>query len=156
MTDREMSYGSRGSSGEKKLFPDQPAGSTTGYGETGSSDSGEQSDGSGSQQVMQKAQEKASEFGQKAQEQADMGLDKAAGTVDRAATQLRERAQQQGGVQAEVGTKVADGLDKTAGYLQEHDTAEIMDDVERYVREHPLQAMAGAVVGGFVLARILR
>jgi len=104
----------------------------------------------------EKAQQKASEFGQKAQHQADQGLDRAATATDKAATQLREKAMQQGGKTGEIGTKVADKLETTSDYLQQHDTTEILDDIEKYVREHPMQAVGAAVVGGFVLARILR
>jgi ElaB/YqjD/DUF883 family membrane-anchored ribosome-binding protein len=100
--------------------------------------------------------ERASGAADKAREQADAGLDKAADKMSSASDRIREKSQQQGGMQAQAGTKIAEGLDKTSDYLQSHDTNEILDDVEHYVREHPLQAVAGAVVGGFVIARILR
>ena len=63
---------------------------------------------------------------------------------------------QQGGKTGEIGTKVADKLETTSDYLQQHDTTEILDDIEKYVREHPLQALGAAAFGGFVLARIIR
>jgi hypothetical protein len=106
--------------------------------------------------VTTKAREKASEYGQKAQEQADAGIDRAAGGMEKAADKLRSQALREEGVRAQAGEKVADGIDKTAEYLREHDTQAILDDVEKYVRRHPVQAIAGAVVGGFVLARVLR
>jgi ElaB/YqjD/DUF883 family membrane-anchored ribosome-binding protein len=103
-----------------------------------------------------KTKQKAAELGEKAQARADEGLDKAAGGLEQNAERLREKAQERGGIAADAGTRVADGMEKTAGYLREHDTAEILDDVERYVRDHPVQAVAGAVIGGFVIGRLLR
>jgi ElaB/YqjD/DUF883 family membrane-anchored ribosome-binding protein len=55
-----------------------------------------------------------------------------------------------------AGEKVAEGMERSATYLREHSTEDMRGDVERYVREHPMQAMAGALVAGFVLSRILR
>jgi ElaB/YqjD/DUF883 family membrane-anchored ribosome-binding protein len=98
----------------------------------------------------------ASEVGQQAQEKLDQGKDSAASGMESAADKIRERTQYSDGVQAKAGTKVAEGMEKTAGYLKEHDTNEMVDDLEKYVREHPVQALAGAVVGGFLVGRILR
>jgi ElaB/YqjD/DUF883 family membrane-anchored ribosome-binding protein len=86
----------------------------------------------------------------------DEGKDKAAGSMESAAEKIREQAENTNGVQAKAGVKVAEGMEKTAGYLKEHDTTEMIDDLEHYVREHPVQALAGAVVGGFLVGRILR
>jgi ElaB/YqjD/DUF883 family membrane-anchored ribosome-binding protein len=103
-----------------------------------------------------KLQEQASNAGSKMQEQADMGIDKAAGGLEKAAEQMRGRFEDQDGVQAQVGTKVADSLEKTAGYLRDHEADQIWQDVEQFVKDHPLQAAAGAAVAGFVIARVLR
>ena len=32
---------------------------------------------------------------------------------------------------------------------------QVMDDIEKYVRNHPMQAVAGAIIGGFILGRVL-
>jgi ElaB/YqjD/DUF883 family membrane-anchored ribosome-binding protein len=123
----------------------------------GFSDSGQRSTGRNNMSdTADRAQDKASEIGGKAQRQAEVGVDKAAEGMHSAADKIRERASNQGGMAADAGMKVADSMDKTAGYLREHDTAEILDDVEKYVRDHPMQAVAGAVIGGFVIGRILR
>lgn len=103
-----------------------------------------------------KAQDRAGEMAAKAQEKADMGVDKAADSVASVAEKVREKADQSSGIQAEAGTKVADTMEKTAGYLKNHDSAEILDDVEAYVKAHPMQALAGAVIGGFIIGKILR
>jgi ElaB/YqjD/DUF883 family membrane-anchored ribosome-binding protein len=116
----------------------------------------------GGQRVQEKAketatraQEKAQEVGQKAEQQADVAVDKTAEGLESTAQTVRERFATRDGVTGDVGMKAADTMERTAGYLREHDTAEIIDDVERYVREHPMQALAGAVVGGFLIGRLL-
>lgn len=107
-------------------------------------------------QTRQDMSRKATEFTERTRERADEGIGKAAGGMEDTARKLREQTEGKGGVQAKAGEKMAEGMEKTAGYLRERDTQQIMGDVERYVREHPLQAVAGAVVGGFILSRILR
>jgi ElaB/YqjD/DUF883 family membrane-anchored ribosome-binding protein len=102
-------------------------------------------------EMGREARERMSEYGQEAQHRAEEGRERTAESLGRAATEVRGRAGNMPG-----GQQVAEGMERTAEYLREHDTTEIMNDVERYVRQHPMQAIAGAVVAGFVIARILR
>jgi len=104
----------------------------------------------------QEMSQKATEFTERARERTDEGMKKAAGGMEDTAQKVREQTEGKGGVQAKAGEKVAEGMEKTAGYLRDKDSQQMMDDVEQYVKEHPVQAIAGAVVGGFILARILR
>jgi ElaB/YqjD/DUF883 family membrane-anchored ribosome-binding protein len=106
--------------------------------------------------VAAKAQEKAGEVGGKVQDRADAGIDRAAEGIQQAAAGMRERFEDQGGMPGQVGTRVADGLERTAGYLREHDSAEMWSDAESFIKEHPLQACAGALVAGFFVGRVLR
>ncbi len=112
----------------------------------------------GVQEHVKDAVETAKGYGpdvvQKAKAQADAGLDTAAGGIESAASKLRERAGSDG-VQAQAGAKVADTMERSADYLREHDSADIFDDVQRYVKAHPLQTAAGAVIGAFLLGRFL-
>ena len=108
------------------------------------------------QEYAGQAREKVAEYGEKAQQQLESGKDQAAAGMERAAEQLRERASQTGGMQAQAGTKIADTMEQAAGYLRERSTAEMWDDVETYVRQHPAQALAGAAFAGFIVARVLR
>ena len=105
--------------------------------------------------IMGNAKETVTEYGQKGKEQADAGIEKAATGLQDASEKLRGRMEGQDGVQAQAGTKIADGMDKTATYLREHNTDEVFDDLEKFVREHPLQAVAGAAIGGFLISRVL-
>jgi len=106
--------------------------------------------------AREKAGEKVSEYSDRAIEQVEAGKEKAATGMEQAAGTLREKVSSQSGLTAEAGTKVADTMEKTAGYLHDHSTTEMWDDVESYVREHPGQALMGAVVAGFLIAKVLR
>jgi ElaB/YqjD/DUF883 family membrane-anchored ribosome-binding protein len=127
------------------------------YGSDGKSGEGMQ------QKAMEKAQEmqgiaaeKAGEVGSKLHDTADMGVNRAAEGLDQASMQLRERASEMGGVQEKLGLRVADSLDKTSGYLREHEAQEIWTDVEKFVREHPMQAAVTAAVAGYVVAKVMK
>jgi ElaB/YqjD/DUF883 family membrane-anchored ribosome-binding protein len=106
--------------------------------------------------MADQAKEKASEYGEKAQEQAELAKDQAAGGIERAADALRERSESMEGTPAQAGIKVADSMETAAAYLKDHNTTEMWGDLERYAKQHPGQALAGAVVTGFILGRILR
>jgi ElaB/YqjD/DUF883 family membrane-anchored ribosome-binding protein len=105
--------------------------------------------------MKQKAVETKDRVQEKVQEKTEEGIDRAAEGVQSAADRIRDRAEERGGMTAEAGTKVADTMERSAQYLREHDSEQIFDDVERYVREHPVQAVAGAIVGGFIIGRLL-
>lgn len=101
------------------------------------------------------ARDKAREIGETAQEQLDARKDQAAGGMERVAEMVRERTPDDG-MAAKAGAKAADGMETAAGYLRDHDTSEMWNDLESYARQHPTQALAGAIFAGFVLGRILR
>jgi ElaB/YqjD/DUF883 family membrane-anchored ribosome-binding protein len=105
--------------------------------------------------TVDSVKEKARDTAEMAKDRADEGIDKAAEGMQGAADKLRDRAEQQGGVAADAGVKVADTMERSAEYLREHDTDQIFEDLEQYVRKHPMQAIAGAVVGGFIVGRLL-
>jgi ElaB/YqjD/DUF883 family membrane-anchored ribosome-binding protein len=108
------------------------------------------------QEYGSQAREKAQEYGEQAQQRAEQGKEQAAGGMERAAETLRSRTGDSSGVTAEAGTKAADAMEGAASYLRSHDTTEIWSDVESFAKTHPTQALAGAIVAGFVLGRILR
>lgn len=108
-------------------------------------------------EYAQQAQEKVSEYARTAQQQAERGKEFAAEGMHKVAKQLRQRAGSDGGgMTAATGGKVAEGMERTAGYLREHDTAQIWGGIESYVRKHPAQALAGAVFAGFLIGRMIR
>jgi len=105
------------------------------------------------EEMTDKAKETVSSISSKAQEQAEKGREGAATGLDSAADIIRSDSMP---LHPEVSQKVAEGVDTAAGYLHEHSTDEMLADVERYVREHPTQSLAGAVFAGFLLGRALR
>lgn len=94
--------------------------------------------------------------GDRARETADRGVDMAAERVGGAASRIRDIAGERGGVAADAGTRVADGMERTASYLREHDTQEMVSGFRSFVKEHPMQAVAGALVGGYLIAKVMR
>jgi ElaB/YqjD/DUF883 family membrane-anchored ribosome-binding protein len=117
-------------------------------------------DGGREESFGQRAGEKMSEGTTAVQERAisgaDKGREKAAEGLGSAAEKMRSRAEEDTGMRGTVEGKAAEAMDKTAGYLKEHDSQELMHDLEEYVKAHPMQAAAGALVAGFVLAKIVR
>ena len=86
----------------------------------------------------------------------DAGIDKAAEGLGSAAEKMRSRAEEADGVRSSIEAKTADAMDKTAGYLKDHDSSELMHDVEQFVKTHPLQAAVGALAAGYLLGKIAR
>jgi uncharacterized protein YjbJ (UPF0337 family) len=107
-------------------------------------------------QYAGQAKEKAGEYADKARDQAEVRKDQAAGGMESAASQIREKVAGSDGMTAQAGTKVAEGMESAATYLRGHDTNEMWHDFESYARTHPGQTLAGAVVAGFLLGRLLR
>jgi ElaB/YqjD/DUF883 family membrane-anchored ribosome-binding protein len=106
-------------------------------------------------EMTEKTKEQATQVKDRAMEQAESGKQRAASGLHSAAEQLRTRAGEEG-TTGQVATKAADTMERSASYLQEHEVSEIWDDFERMVKDHPMQAAAGALVAGFVLGRIMR
>lgn len=105
-------------------------------------------------EMGQQAKERAQHTAEQARERAEQGKDATASGLDTAADQIRERMGD--GRTGQAGAKVADNLERTAGYLREHETTEMWRDLEHYVKEHPVQAAVGALAAGFFVGRMLR
>ncbi len=98
----------------------------------------------------------AAQVKDKAEATADKAMDTGADQMQSTADTIREKVEGQGGIPEKAGTAVADGMERTATYLREHDSKEVMEDVENYIREHPMQAVVGAVAFGLIVGRVLR
>jgi len=91
-------------------------------------------------------------------------LGRAADTLEGAARRLDEFADQQGttgagGVKARAGamaSSVADTIESTAQYLRDSDVSNLQGNLERQVRENPLQTLLIGVAAGWVLGKILK
>ncbi len=91
-------------------------------------------------------------------------LGRAADTLEGAARRLDEFADQQGtsgtgGVKARAGamaSSVADTIESAAQYLRDSDVSNLQGNLERQVRENPLQTLLVGVAAGWVLGKILK
>ncbi len=106
--------------------------------------------------MMDKAKESASRAAGEAKDRAEAQKDRAAGGLEHTADTIRDQLDDKGGAARKVGGKMADSLERSAGYLREHETDEMWDDLEAFVKEHPIQAAVTAAVAGFVVARMIR
>jgi len=61
---------------------------------------------------------------------------------------------------AEVGGRVTDAASraqqKVVDYFRNHDTSDMLEDLNGYVKNHPTQALLGAAALGFLAAALLR
>ncbi|MCC6387625.1 MAG: hypothetical protein IT302_09595 [Dehalococcoidia bacterium] len=108
------------------------------------------------EELKDKAGEVRSQAGEKMLAGADAGKERAASGLSMAADRMRERAESHDGMQADVAARAADAMDRTAGYLKEHDSQELWADMEQFVKDHPMQAAAGALFAGYVLGKLMR
>lgn len=93
---------------------------------------------------------------EKAYTAAESGREGAASAFESAADKLDDRVAHSDGMPAKAAGRAAEGMHAAAGYLEQHDTTEIVDDVEQYVRAHPVRSLSAAVAAGFIVGRILR
>ena len=105
---------------------------------------------------MDKAKEQIEGGIEKAKDQADAGMDKAAEGLESTADRIKSMAGEGEGMPAQAGTKLAEGMETAATYLKDHSSDELLKDLEGYVKEHPTQALVGAIFAGFLVGRIMR
>ncbi|TAK80487.1 MAG: hypothetical protein EPO16_00640 [Dehalococcoidia bacterium] len=106
--------------------------------------------------AMEQAQELAPKARETAYSAAESGREGAADAIERAATQIEGRVGGVEGMPAKAAGRAAQGMHVAAEYLEHHETAEIIDDVEQYVRTHPMRSLTAAVATGFIVGRVLR
>ncbi len=105
------------------------------------------------------AKKKANQVVGQASTKADMGLDKAAAGIGKAADMLHEKAQgangQSGGLMG-MASQTADKLDGAAQYLKEKDSSQLVADLEAMVRQKPVQSLLIAAGVGLLLSKMMR
>jgi len=105
---------------------------------------------------MDKAKEQLEGGMDKAKEQVDAGIDKAAEGLESTAERIKSMTGEGEGMPAQAGVKLAEGMEGAATYLKEHSSDEMFKDLEVFVKEHPTQALVGAIFAGFMVGRIMR
>ncbi len=103
-------------------------------------------------------QEQAAKYGRKAVDAMDSQRTSAASGLKSAAAGLHAKADELPGGRAlsDFAHQAADRMDATGEYLRAHDVRDIAGDVEGFVKTHPMQAIIGAAVVGFLAGRAAR
>lgn len=100
---------------------------------------------------------------QKVQDRVSQGMERAASGLETAARKLDDMANRQG--MGATGTKAkavnlahgtADTMESVSRYLRSNDAADLQRDMERQVRENPLQTLLVGVAAGWLIGKILR
>lgn len=102
--------------------------------------------GTAGRQVEQQAQQ--------AQYRAEDLRERAASGLHSAAQALRHQGGERG--QANLASRVAEPMDRSAQYLDTHSLTQIRSDLSEQAREHPLWAAAGVFTAAFLVGRLLR
>lgn len=170
------------STGQDK--PNMGAAGTHGGSHTGSHGShgnqGGQSGSQGGQGVAQTAKDMGGQFVERAKEMGGQFVEKASGVVQgarKATENLGERAGDalhavagsmksagesirealpQSGMLGAASSRIADSLDSTSRYFEQHNFANIGEDLTGMVRRNPIPALLCAAAVGFLLARASR
>ena len=100
--------------------------------------------------------DKVADLGRKAGDKIDEQRVRAAGTLDSTASAIHERGDKLASTTSNAMHATADKIQSVSAYLREHDSRAMMDDFQGLVRRYPKQALAAAVVLGFLAARALR
>jgi hypothetical protein len=145
--------GVRDVGGESRPGSTTDFGGRTGY-ETGGTASGTQT-GSSVRDLATEARQKAVE---QVQTQAEDRKDQAANSLGSVAQSLRTASQQlneQEGV-ARYMERAANQVDNLASFLNSHDVADMMDELEHFARRQPAVFVGGAFALGVLGARFLK
>lgn len=100
----------------------------------------------------------------RAEERVNQGIRQVADHLDAAADRIDGLADQRlgsdrGGSRARAGQMahtVADTMESMAGYLRDNDVQGLRSDLERQVRERPLETLLMGVAAGWIVGKILR
>ncbi|MEZ4503949.1 MAG: hypothetical protein R3C39_15100 [Dehalococcoidia bacterium] len=76
--------------------------------------------------------------------------------IDQAAERIDAAGDSLPGPLSDGATMASHGVERSAEYVRSHTSSDMVEDVESYVREHPVQGVAMAVAAGFVIGRVLK
>lgn len=105
-------------------------------------------------ELVDTAKQKAGEVLDTAAEKVDSAMTATGEHVERLASTVREKAPE--GALGDVATTAADALEKSGRYLQQADLQQVRSDLERMIRDHPIEALLIGFGAGFLLARAFR
>ena len=109
------------------------------------------------------AREKVGQLGERAETRINEGMQQAADRLETAAERLdrlaEERIDGESGARTKAGDlahSAADTMESVARYLRDNDAQGLRSDLERQVREKPVQTLLVGVAAGWVAGKILR
>jgi hypothetical protein len=105
-------------------------------------------------QIVDDARAKAAEIGDTAADKVDSAMTATGEQMSTLAQTVRENAPE--GKAGEVAAKAADALDRGGEYLQTADLQMVRSDLERIIREHPIESLLVGVGVGYLVARATR
>jgi len=105
-------------------------------------------------QIVDEARTKAAEVGDAAATKVDTAMTATGEQMSTLAQTVRENAPE--GKAGEVASKAADALDRGGEYLQTADLQMVRSDLERVIREHPIESLLVGVGVGYLVARATR
>lgn len=100
------------------------------------------------------AKQATADAGAAAAEKVDEAMSAAGQQMEGFANSVRENAPS--GKAGEVATSAADALERSGQYLQDADIDRVRTDLERVIREHPIETLLVGVGVGYMLARATR
>ena len=109
--------------------------------------------GSGSKNLIDKAEEQARARINAKKKDAALTLSSVASTLLSSSTQLKDEQQNMAGEYVE---KAAEQIDRLATYIQNADPSEVVDNVERFARRRPAVFIGAAFALGVIGARFLK
>jgi len=105
-------------------------------------------------EIVDDARAKAAEVGDAAANKVDSAMTATGEQMSTLAQTVRENAPE--GKAGQVASKAADALDRGGEYLQTADLQMVRGDLERVIREHPIEALLVGVGIGYLVARATR
>ncbi|HWQ11461.1 MAG TPA: hypothetical protein VNL77_01605 [Roseiflexaceae bacterium] len=106
-------------------------------------------------QAIDAARQKTAEATAAASDKAADVMTAAGDRMNTLAQTVREKAPAEGPAR-EIASTAADALERSGRYLQEADPSTVRYDLERIIREHPIEAMLVGLGIGYLLARSIR
>ena len=108
--------------------------------------------------MTSKVKDKAGQMADAVSEKLGQQRENAAGTLDRTASTIHEKAESvPGGPKlVDLAHTVADGMESTASYLRGHDFSAMGKDLMGVCRRYPTQSVVAALAVGFLIGRSRR
>jgi ElaB/YqjD/DUF883 family membrane-anchored ribosome-binding protein len=103
--------------------------------------------------AAENVKDKAKQAGEYVRDKADQAVSSTGKGMESLASTVRDRGPQEG-ILGKATAGVADTLDRTGQYLDEHGVSGMVDDLTSMIKNHPLPAILIGVGIGFMLARL--